>query len=120
MDNLFARLKGPEILKFITNTTKIITFFKSNFEATDIMKDLCKVLKLWEEITPFLLITEIKDVDKYKDLLNLWEKLEEFYVVGGRTILTKNPANAGDDETFYFHVLRFYLPKIAKKNNERK
>ena len=84
------------------------------------MKDLCKVLKLWEEITPFLLITEIKDVDKYKDLLNLWEKLEEFYVVGGRTILTKNPANAGDDETFYFHVLRFYLPKIAKKKQWKK
>ena len=45
-------------------------------------------------------------------------KLQKFYNVGAKTILTKNPANPGDDETFYLHVLRFYLPQIAKKTME--
>ena len=62
---------------------------------------------------------KIEDVDFYKKKLKEWEeKLNEFYEVGGKTILTKNPANPGDDETFYFHVLRFYLPMIAKKTLE--
>ena len=46
----------------------------------------------------------------------MFEKLvTSFYEVGANTILTKNPANAGDDETFYLHVLRFYIPEISKK-----
>ena len=54
-----------------------------------------------------------------KKTLKEWEaKLNEFYGVGGKTILTKNPANPGDDEKFYSHVLRFYLPMIAKKTLE--
>ena len=117
MDKPFAKLKGPELLLFITNTKKIIEFFETKFEDTDTMKNLCKVLKLWEEITPFMIITKIEDVNIYRKKLDEWEeKLNEFYEVGGKNILTKNPANPGDDETFYFHVLRFYLLIIAKKS----
>ena len=46
------------------------------------------------------------------------KKLQKVYDFGAKTILTKNPANPGDDETFYLHVLRFYLPQIAKKTME--
>ena len=96
---------------------KIIEFFETKFEDTDTMKNLCKVLKLWEEITPFMIITKIEDVNIYRKKLDEWEeKLNEFYEVGGKNILTKNPANPGDDETFYFHVLCFYWPMISKKN----
>ena len=28
--------------------------------------------------------------------------------------ITKNTATAGDDETFYLHCLRFYIPRIAQ------
>ena len=119
MDKPFSKLKGPELLKFITNTEKIVSFFEANFETTEILSDLCKSLNLWEKITPFMMITTIEDVDSYEKKLKDWEdNLIEFYEVGGRTFLTKNPANPGDDETFYFHVLRFYLPRIAKQTLE--
>ena len=82
---------------------------------SDLLKDLCRALILWSEITPFLVITTFDDVNVYKNKLEEWEnKLDEFYKAGKSTFLTKNPANPGDDETFYLHVLRFYLPKIAK------
>ena len=66
-----------------------------------------------------MMITTIEDVDSYEKKLKDWEdNLIDFYEVGGRTFLTKNPANPGDDETFYFHVLCFYLPRIAKQTLE--
>ena len=42
------------------------------------------------------------------------ESLKDFYEVGGKSFLTKGD-KIGDDETFYMHCLRFYLPDIAKK-----
>ena len=83
------------------------------------MKNLCKVINLWERITPFLVITEVQNKQEYKEDIETFEKLvASFYEVGANTILTKNPANPGDDETFYLHVLRFYMPEIAKKTFE--
>ena len=35
--------------------------------------------------------------------------------ISAKTFLTKDQDNSGDDETFYLHVLRFYLPQIATK-----
>ena len=64
-----------------------------------------------------MIITCIDDIEKYKNDLIKWEDmLKNFYKAGATTFLTKNPQNEGDDdETFYLHVLRFYLPKIAQK-----
>ena len=52
--------------------------------------------------------------------LKKWcDKLDSFYKVGGRSFMTKNKAHPGDDETFYLHVLRYYLPRIAKSTFEK-
>jgi len=40
--------------------------------------------------------------------------LRIFYKIGRRSFLTLK--EDGDNETFYMHVLRFYLPRIAKEN----
>ena len=67
-----------------------------------------------------MLITYLDDKEDYKLKLLDWEnKLKLFYAVGAKTILTKNQANPDDDETFYLHVLRFYLPHISKKKHGR-
>ena len=42
-------------------------------------------------------------------------KLKEFYKAGAKIFLTKDHNNSGDNETFYLHYLRFYLPQIATK-----
>ena len=115
LNKSFQRLVGSEILCFIRNTKLITSFLKKEFQASEVLNDLCNGLHLWEKITPFLVITKIDDVNEYKLKLNEFEKnLKELYDIGGRSFLTKNPAEVGDDETFYFHVLRFYMPHIAK------
>ena len=120
MNESFSQLKGPELLCFIKNSSKIIQFLQNNFERTNAVIDLCEMLKLWEEITPFLLITTIDEKEKYHDELKKWcGKLDSFYKVGGRSFMTKNKAHPGDDETFYLHVLRYYLPRIAKSTFEK-
>ena len=112
----FQRLVGSELLLFIKNTDKITSFLKNEYQALPVLDDLCKGLLLWEQISPFLVITEIKNVEEYKKKLEEFENnLRMFYEVGSRSFLTKNPAVVGDDETFYYHVLRFYLPVIAKQ-----
>ena len=43
------------------------------------------------------------------------DNLKRFYVICGRTFITKNADSPGDNETFYSHVLRHYLPEISKQ-----
>ena len=44
--------------------------------------------------------------------------VKKFYDVGSRTFISKL-SNIGNDETFYLHVLRFYMPDIVRKTYER-
>ena len=92
---------------------------KDKFAMTPALKDLTDRLLLWEEITPFMVITTITDVNEYKNLMKKWnDNLKAFYKVGKFTFLSKNVATPGDDDIFYMHVLHFYLPQIAKKTLE--
>ena len=104
---------------FITNTTKIVQFLKNKFHLTPTLKHLCDGLELWEKITPFLVISTIDNVEIYKkQMLDFNKNIKKFYASGKHTFITKNTATPGDDETFYLHCLRFYIPKIAKKTFE--
>ena len=68
----------------------------------------------------FLVIVLIEDKGKYKQQLETWvNKLKEFYKIGGRSFLTTDINTVGDAETFYMHVLRFYLPHHAKETFEQ-
>ena len=46
-----------------------------------------------------------------------------FYTIGGRSFLTKKSISHNgsieNDETFYMHTLRFYLPRIADETLEK-
>ena len=98
------------------NNPKIVKFLKDNLEETQTLNDVCKGLLLWEQISPFLVITSISDIDKHEKLqVQFINNLKRFYVIGGRTFLTKNADSHGDNKTFYSHVLRNYLPEISKQ-----
>ena len=66
------------------------------------------------------MISVIEDEDEYKKKMLAFESnLKLFYKAGRNTFLTKNAHSPGDDETFYLHCLRFYLPPIAKTTLEK-
>ena len=72
----------------------------------------------WFEIFRFLGMTYIDDDAGSIDYLALLQKFKEdvksFYDVGSRTFLI-SMASGKSTETFYMHVLRYYLPEIALK-----
>lgn len=113
LNESFACFKGGELLDFIRNIPCIVKWLKERFVHTDTLLTLCDGLNLWMDISPFLVITTVDD--NYEGELTQWiNLLKRFYDVGRRSFLTKRVERPGDDETFYMHVLRFYLPKIAR------
>ena len=69
LDKQFTSFIGSELLLFIKNTEMIVAFLKENFQDTKTLSNLCEGLLLWEEISPFLVITDIEDVDDYEKKL---------------------------------------------------
>ena len=56
---------------------------------------------------------KVLDAEKYEHELQEFDMLvQKLYEYGSKCFLTKNIC--GDQETFYMHCLRFYLPRIAK------
>ena len=112
----FSSLTGKEVKSFIENIPEVVRFVESNFEMTTCLSKICRALKLWhEDICPFLHKTAIRNKDKYvQELHDFEEALKIFYACGASTFLTKK--DCGDEETFYMHVLKFYIPKIAHQN----
>ena len=51
-------------------------------------------------------------------MLEFSTNLKLFYKAGKHSFLTKNALIIGQNETFYLHWLRFYLPKNAKETYE--
>ena len=66
LNKKFTLFVGAELLLFINNTEKIINFIECKFCKTNTRDDLCNGLRLWSKISPFLVITTIKDVEEYK------------------------------------------------------
>lgn len=115
MNRPFTSFIGLELLQFIKNSDVIIAFLKEHFCETQILKDLCDGLQVWNELTPFLVIVDIDDVQCYENELQTFTaNLKLFYDIGKRSFMTKNSATPGDDETFYLHTLRFYIPMVAQ------
>lgn len=42
------------------------------------------------------------------------DQVTNFYSTGCKSILIKRVEGSGEDETSYMHVLRIFLPKIAR------
>ena len=106
---------GSELLLFIQNIDAIVEFMRRKFLDTPAVKSISNVLLLCQKITPFLVITTIENENVYKQKMLEFElNVKEMYKEGKLTILTKNPLKEGDNETFYLHCLRFYIPKIVK------
>ena len=112
----FSSFIGSEVKAFIDHIPKIVSFLHEKFISTERLGSLIKGLQIWPDLVSFLNITKIGqgDEDNYLKRLDTFEEqLKIFYSAGGKSFLTKGK-DVGDDETFYMHCLRCYIPHIAK------
>ena len=115
MNPPFQSFEGSELLELIRNASKIVDFLKVKFAHTDVLLDLCALLELWNKISAFMVVAKVIDEEQYQSKLDQFGKdVLEFYKKGKYTFLTKNSTTPGDNETYYLHALRFYIPQIAK------
>ena len=71
-----------------------------------------QVLFLWQEIHTFLKKTDV-DTNYEQEIVAFEKRVKAVYSYGKDLFLTKK--ETGDGETFYFHVLRYYMPQIARE-----
>ena len=110
----FNSFNGNEIKAFITNVPSVIKFIENNVEITLNLSDVCSALDIWaNKINPLITRIKILDEDEYEcELTRFEQNVKDLYAHGSNTVLTKN--HIGDQESFYFHCLRFYVPMIAR------
>eukprot|EP00978_Attheya_sp_CCMP212_P008133 scaffold18931_cov62-Attheya_sp.AAC.9 len=112
LNKVLTSFKGADIKAFIGNIPMVVNFLNTKFAVTDLMNTFCDALLLWREISHFIHIVPINDPPHFTTELTQFEaNLASFYECGHTTFLTKNAD--GDNDIFYSHVLRFYLPRFA-------
>ena len=117
----FASFLGNEIALFVANSTNIINFLKDTLVETGTVTDIITALTCWIKIWHFLRISHLQDMThgEYEGSRQDFKKnLICFYDAGSRTFLTK-AENVGNQETFYLHTLRYYMPVIAETTFKR-
>ena len=117
LDRPLAKFKGPELKLFIKNIPLIAEFMKSRLGRCEEACRIAEGLELWAEMVPFLNICRIKDKAGYPAKITKFEEdVKKYYAVGAKTFLSTQ--YVGDEENFYSHCLRFYMPVFARKTFE--
>ena len=114
----FSSFHGNELKLWVQNIPHSIEIIRENFEHTIHINNLCQLLQVFARLPDFWKITKIQNVREYKQKIAEYEQnVKELYTVGAKTTLTNN--NTGDCETIYYHVARYYIPKIARELFEK-
>ena len=112
---------GNELSAFVHNILSITEFIESHFDSSDETSNIVRGLILWKEIYEFVSISVI-ETSKREQYISAMTKnndnVKEFYQVGATSFLTGG-TQTGDQETFYMHVMRFYIPEIARITYDR-
>ena len=112
-----AKFKGPELLEFVKNIPKVNTFLTTHLGHSEEARWIVEGLGAWHEISPFLVIAHIEDKLLYIGKMYKFElDVRKFYKAGANTFLSKK--YVGDEENFYCHCLRLYMPVFARKTFE--
>ena len=114
LDRPLAKIKGPELKIFIRNIKFMAEFLKCRLGTCEEAYRIAEALLLWYEIVPFLAIDNVKDKVAYLSKMTKFElDVKKLYAVGSKTFLSTE--YVGDEENFYSHALRFYMPYFARK-----
>ena len=104
---------------FVLTCPKIATLLRSpesGLQQTQQVVSLAKALDLWNDIKHHLKRAKVeeKEVKGFPLELGKFEKnIDLFYDCGSDTFLTSD--EVGDDETYYLHALKYYIPYHARK-----
>ena len=118
-------MQRKECLPFVHLTAELVVLIKDLFETSQYLESFCDGLITSREISEFMHVTKIvqkidnpdeKEIKKreYKrsmDKLELDVKL--LYKFGATSFLSAKNI-VGDSETFYFHMVRYYIPVISR------
>ena len=117
MDRPLAKFKGPELKVFINNIPLLAEFLQSTLGRCEEACRIAESLELWAQMVPFLNICHVKDKAGYPGRITKFEEdVKKLYAVGAKTFLSTQ--YVGDEENFYSHCLRFYMPVFARKTFE--
>ena len=120
MNNKSLNIYDGKIINQVCDTAERIgkwieTKIRKNHETKAIVKVLC----IWLKIHTFLKKADVDD-NYPAEIVQFEAWVKELYKCGKDIFLTKNGSNdVGDGETFYMHVLRYYMPQIARDTYER-
>ena len=118
LNKKISSFNGNEIVLFIRNIPKIISFLKENFRPDPDLDAICDGLSAWADITPFLNHVTYESVDHFEASIKKYEEdVKKFYAAGKTSFLFAK--TEGDIETFYSHTLRFYMLQIARTTFEK-
>lgn len=110
----FSSFHRNILSKWVTHKPDTIAIFQDHFENTEHINKISLLLQHWHSLTEFLGISRISTHKNYQKQIDDYDdKVKELYDVGAKTVLTMNVT--GDHEMFYYHVLCFYIPKIAQE-----
>ena len=112
----FSKFQGNDLVLFVINSPKITEFLQNSLIFTEEIKNYCKGLSLLKKIFTFTSISYIENGTEYSQKMRTFNcDVKDLYKYGKTTYLRGNEY----DETFYFHCLAFYLPKLARITFER-
>ena len=113
MNNKSMNIYDGKIINQVCLSAKMIgTWIKNNITKNDETKSIVQVLFLWQEIHTFLKKTNV-DSNYEQEIVAFEKRVTAVYSHGKDLFLTNK--ETGDGETFYFHVLRYYMPQIARE-----
>mmetsp|Transcript_26810 Transcript_26810/g.33062 ORF Transcript_26810/g.33062 Transcript_26810/m.33062 type:complete len:623 (+) Transcript_26810:1317-3185(+) len=109
--------QGKECSSFVQNIENIIVpYLKENMMQCNRQQNIIKLLKLLKKIDKFVRMTYIDvEEDEYKEMMTEFnDNVKNFYKYGRKLGMVKE-----EEEIFYFHVLRFYMPNIVETTYSR-
>ena len=108
--------QGNKLDEFITNAAPtVVEFLQKNFDTTPRLEAICGMLSLLKPMKDFCNLTLIHNKESYGEKLNKFQNdTQDFYKHAEKSFTI-----GVDNESFYFHVLRFYLPYHAQLTFDR-
>ena len=110
---VLSHIDGSHVTKLINNTNDLVSLIKTECEDIVCLIHMCQLLLLLPKLTKFWKKVKIDSsslcAEEIKEHVH---NVNQFYYHGSFTIFTNT--TLGDRETFYCHIAKHWVLKIAK------